>query len=81
MNPEIAVFFDVRLLRDNQEALGARKIIVNSPPSRELVTKYVGNVNGEVISINLNELRRTGADYTTQVVNLIIDTLLNGYTR
>lgn len=45
------------------------------------MTKYVGNVNGEVISINLNELRRTGADYTTQVVNLIIDTLLNGYTR
>lgn len=36
MNPEIAVFFDVRLLRDNQEALGARKIIVNSPPSRNL---------------------------------------------
>ncbi len=80
MNPEIAVFLDVRLLRDNQEALGARKIIVNSP-SKELVTKYAGNVNGEVISINLSELRRAGVDYTTQVINLIIDTLLNGYTR
>ncbi len=80
MNPEIAVFLDVRLLRDNQEALSARKIIVNAPPSRELVTKYAGNVNGEVISINLNELRRAGTDYTAQVVNLIIDTLFNSYT-
>ena len=76
-NPEIAVFFDVRLLKDGQEALGARKLIVNAP-SRELVMKYVGNVNGEVMSVNINELRRSGTDYVTHIANLIIDTLLNG---
>ncbi|GAB6947898.1 hypothetical protein JCM16161A_20280 [Vulcanisaeta sp. JCM 16161] len=77
MNPEIAVLLDVRLLRDNQEALGARKIIVNAP-SREIVTKYAGNVNGEVINVNLSELRRTGTDYSMGIVDLIINTLLNG---
>ncbi|GAB6945613.1 2-oxoacid:acceptor oxidoreductase family protein [Vulcanisaeta sp. JCM 14467] len=76
-SPEIAVFFDVRLIKDGREALSAKKLIVNAP-SRELVTKYVGDVNGEVMSINLNELRRAGADYAMHVVNLIINALLNG---
>ena len=77
INPEIAVLFDVRLLKDNQEALSAKKLIVNAP-SRELVTKYAGNVSGEVMSININELRRTGIDYATHVADLIVNTLLNG---
>ena len=76
-NPEIAVFFDVRLLKDGRETLSAKKLIVNAP-SRELVTKYVGDVNGEVMSINLNELRRAGVDYAMHVANLIINALLNG---
>ena len=76
-NPEIAVFFDVRLLRYSQEVLNAKKLIVNAP-SREFVTKYAGNVNGEVMNIDLNELRKAGVDYTIHIANLIIDALLNG---
>ncbi|WP_243674611.1 hypothetical protein [Vulcanisaeta distributa] len=80
MNPEIAVLFDVRLLRSNQEVLSARKLIVNAPPSRELVMKYAGDVNGDIINIDLNELRKAGIDYSTHVIDLIINTLFNDNT-
>ncbi len=79
-NPEVAVFFDVRLLKSGREALGARKLIVNAP-SRDLVMKYVDNVNGEVMNIDMSGLRGAGVDYAVRVANLIINALLEGDVR
>lgn len=76
INPEIAVLFDVRLLQNNQEVLNAKKLIINAP-SRELVMKYTGNINGDVMNIDINGLRRAGVDYSSHMINLILNALLN----
>ena len=72
--PEIAVVLDIRAVSNSQEILGARKIIVNAP-NRELVTKYLGNTDAEVIHMDLHSLRKTGADYTPHVIESLMKLL------
>ena len=76
INPEVAVLFDARLLQSNQEVFNARKLIINAP-SKEFIIKYAGNINGDVVSIDFNGLRRAGIDYSSHVINLILNALLN----
>ncbi|WP_367834320.1 hypothetical protein [Vulcanisaeta sp. JCM 16159] len=42
--------------------------------------KYAGSINGDIINIDLNELRKAGIDYSTHVIDLIINTLFNDNT-
>ncbi|BDR92359.1 2-oxoacid:acceptor oxidoreductase family protein [Vulcanisaeta souniana] len=74
--PEIAVFFDVRLLQNNRETIGVGKLIVNAP-SKELVSKYLGNTDAHVISIDIHGLRRAGSNYPQYVVDSVLKALFS----
>ncbi len=74
--PEIAVFFDIRLLQNNQETLNAKKLIVNTA-NREFVSKYLGNTDAYIISIDVHELRRTGNNYSQYVVDSVLKALFS----
>jgi len=74
--PEVAVLMDARLLRYAEEALGAGKIIVNTP-SKDLLSNYLGDsdIKPELYVIDLHGLRGKGIDYTPHITELVTKAL------